>query len=130
MSIFREFFTDDNGRGSASRLNMIFGVVVGGIVTLLWPLFYKQVCGKSLCAAPLPGEIFFTFMLATGGVYGLAKYRETTRDIEQIKADSPNQPPAPPTVVTQPSVVINTAQDGKTKDMNVKVDGDVNVSPS
>ncbi len=104
---WREFVEDDNGRGSASRLNMMIGVLIGSF-TVVW-LTLKGNLG---------GEIFATFMLATGGVYGFGKWQDSKVQTEQIKADSPNPQPAP--IVTLPAPVnttnINVSQqptDGK-----------------
>lgn len=131
----REFLEDADGRGSAARLNMMIGVIFGAIINLSWPYFYKTPCGKDLsqmCSAPLPAEIFFTFMLATGGVYGLGKWKETTAQIEQIKADSPNQAP---TVVVPPlplgpttTINVGSAKTEKIADANITAEGDVNVN--
>lgn len=121
---WREFVEDEKGRGSAARLNMVVGVIVGSF-TVIW----LTVVGN------LGGEIFGTFMLATGGVYGFGKWRESVEKVEQTKADSPNQPPtvvvpAPP---LGPTTTINVGGQEKpiaAKDVNVKAEGNVNVSQS
>lgn len=121
---WREFVEDIDGRGSASRLNMVVGVLVGSFA-IIW-LTIKGNLG---------GEIFATFMLATGGVYGFGKWRESAEKVEQIRADSPNQPPVvvPPIVPLGPTTTINVSGSQKTddaKDVNIKAQGDVNVSSS
>lgn len=91
---WREFVEDADGRGSASRLNMVIGVIVGALVVC-----YMTIADK------LTEGIFGIFMLATGGVYGWGKYRESVERVEQTKAESPT-PPAKPTVqINQPDKV-------------------------
>ena len=113
---WREFVEDADGRGSSTRLCMVYGVFLGGVV-VLW-LTWKGTLGW---------EIFSAFLAASGGVYGLGKWRESAVEMQQIKSDSPNQPAEPPT----PATVINVAGQDKldAKDVNIKADGDVNVSP-
>lgn len=108
MSSWREFIEDADGRGSAARLNMIIGVVIGSFV-IIWMTI----------AGTLGWEIFATYMGSTGGIYGMSKWRESAKDIEQIRADSPNPQPSPTTIITSPP---------ETKDVNIKAQGDVNVS--
>lgn len=79
---WHEFIEDSDGRGSASRLNMIIGVIVGSFV-VVW----------LACIDNLGGEIFGAYMLATGGVYSVGKWRESVQNIEQIKADSATSQP-------------------------------------
>lgn len=114
---WREFVEDEKDRGSAARLNMVIGVIVGSF-SVIW-LTVK---------GDLGGEIFATFMLATGGVYGFGKWRESVTEVAQIKADSPNQPadPLPPA----PATVINVGQAKQevAKNVDMKVEGDVNVA--
>lgn len=112
MSTYREFFEDADGRGSASRLNMVIGVIVGSF-TVIW----LTVNGN------LGGEIFATFMLATGGIYGFSKWRESVTDVAQIKADSPGQPiinplPSSPTTTIQVGPIGDSmpAKRGKAKE--------------
>ena len=61
-----EFLQDSKGDASSSRLNMLIGVLVGSAVVLL--LAFR---------GTLPSDIFGFYMLSTGGVYGLGKWRET-----------------------------------------------------
>lgn len=96
MAGWREFIEDNDGRGSAARLNMLIGVIVGSFC-VVW-LTTKGNLG---------GEIFATFMLATGGVYAWGKTRESIERVEQTKADSPNQPP---------TTIINTGNQPKESD--------------
>lgn len=97
----REFVEDDVGRGSAARLNMIIGVLVGSF-TVIW----LTVDGG------IGWEIFAAYLGATGGIYGFGKWRESVVETEQIKADSPNQPPpAPP----QPAPLVTNINVGDTK---------------
>jgi hypothetical protein len=76
---WREFIEDADGRGSASRLNMVIGVLIGSVV-ILFLTFYCM----------LKSEIFATYMLATGGVYCFGKNRESAVQMQQIKSDSPS----------------------------------------
>ncbi len=115
MTIWREFVEDDGGRGSASRLNMVLGVLIGSITILVFT--YRGELG---------GEIFATYMLATGGVYGFSKWRESVSEVAQIKADSPNQepPPAP----NAPNTVIQVGGQPEVKDVAIEAKGTVNVN--
>jgi len=116
---WREFVEDGDGRGSAARLNMVIGVIIGSI-TIIWLTAVNN----------LGGEIFASYMLATGGVYGFSKYRESAVEMQQIKSDSPNQEPAPPP--QPPNTVIQVGQPAsevKAKDVSVKAEGDINISP-
>lgn len=118
MSSLREFIEDSDGRGSAARLNMIVGVCVGSIV-VLWLTAVNN----------LGGEIFGAYMLATGGVYSVGKWRESVQTVEQIRADSPNQPSDPAPI--PPATVINVGQDQTpikdAKDVSVQAKGNVTV---
>lgn len=118
---WREFVEDEHGRGSAARLNMVLGVIIGSF-TIIW-LTVKGTLG---------GEIFATFMLATGGVYGFGKWRESVENVEQTKANSPNPPPViiPPAPPVGPTTVIqvgDTKPKEQVKDVNIAAQGDVNV---
>lgn len=118
---WREFVEDDNRRGSAARLNMVLGVVVGSVV-VLWLAYFDK----------LTEGIFGIYMLATGGIYGFGKWRESVVQTEQIKADSPNQPAVavPPVAPLGPTTVIQVGAGDKpvdAKDVNIKAQGDVNV---
>ena len=117
MTKWLEFIEDSDGRGSAARLNMIVGVGIGSFVVIWLTIADK-----------LGWEIFATFMGATGGIYGLGKWRESAVEMQQIKSDSPNQETVP---VPVPNTVINVGADKttKAKDVNVQASGDVNVSP-
>lgn len=116
---WREFIQNDDGVGSAARLNMVIGVLIGSIV-VLWLAYHMN----------LGGEIFAVYMLATGGVYSWGKYRESAEKVEQIRADSPNQPPVvmPP---SQPTTTINVGKSDElqAKDVSVKAAGNVTVTP-
>ncbi|WP_435018512.1 hypothetical protein TA3x_000486 [Tundrisphaera sp. TA3] len=118
---WREFIEDDDGRGSSTRLSMVYGIAVGSFV-VVWLTVH----------ATLSNDIFLTFMLASGGVYGFGKWRESLVQQEQIKADSPNPPPVivPPVAAPGPTTVIQVGP-GKpeaVKDLNVKAEGDLNVT--
>lgn len=118
---WREFVEDVDSRGSSARLNMVIGILVGSLVILTWPMLYRTPCGKDLaqfCAVPLPGEIFAAFLLATGGVYGFSKWQESGVQRAQIKADSPNPPPAAPAPALGPTTIINTGALPETKKDN------------
>lgn len=117
---WREFIEEESGRGSASRLNMVIGVVVGSF-TVIW-LTVKDNIG---------GEIFATYLFATGGVYGFGKWRESVVQTEKIRADSPNQPPVIVPPVAQPNTVIQVGQQSSevsAKDVSVKAEGNVSVN--
>jgi hypothetical protein len=97
------FIQEPDGKPSATRLNMVIGVLVGSFVVV-----WLTVKGS------LGGEIFAAYLLATGGVYGVGKWRDSTERVEQIKADSPNNPPAqkaPPKL--GPTTVIQVGTDGQ-----------------
>jgi hypothetical protein len=120
MSRWREFVEDGDGRGSAARLNMVIGVIVGSI-TVLWFTIKEN----------LGGEIFTAYMACTGGVYGFSKYRESAVAMQQIKSEPPYQPAEP--VAPAPGAVINVnaAEQSKTadvKDVAIKAEGDVTVN--
>lgn len=70
-----EFIEDADGRGSAARLNMIIGVMVGSVVVL-----------AQCFANTLTGDIFGIYMLATGGVYGFGKWRESVERVAATNA--------------------------------------------
>lgn len=72
---YREFIEDSDGRGSASRLNMILGVIIGSIINMLLAM-----------KGSLGWEIFGIYMGATGGIYGIGKWGDTKAQIEQIRA--------------------------------------------
>lgn len=99
MKEWSEFLEEDSGRGSASRLNMVVGVAVGSIV-VLWMAYWDK----------LTEGIFGVYMLATGGIYGFSKWRESVTDVAQIKADSPNQ--APEAVIMPSPLPTNTINVG------------------
>ena len=80
---WREFIEDDNGRGSSARLCMVYGVLIGSVVVI-----------RLAFMGTLGGEVFATFMFASGGIYTFGKWRESVVQTEQIKADSPNPPTA------------------------------------
>ncbi len=117
MSSWREFLEDPDGRGSASRFNMVIGVLVGSITVLWLAGWFKLTEG-----------IFGVYMLATGGVYSVGKWRESSVKMQQIKADSPNQPAEPPP--PSPATVINVGGDKteKVQDANITAQGTVNVT--
>ncbi len=117
---FGEFFQDGDGRNSAARLNMTIGVLVGSFA-VIWLTVQSN----------LGGEIFGTYMLATGGVYAWGKTRESMEKVEQTRADSPNPPPivAPIIPPLGPTTTINVGA-GKTEkveDANITAQGDVTV---
>lgn len=120
MSNWRQFVEDADGRGSAARLNMMIGVIVGSF-TVIWLTIEGN----------LGGEIFATFMLASGGVYSLGKWRESAVEMQQIKADSPNQPPEPVPPAPVPNTIIQVGQqpDVTAKDVAIKAEGDINIAP-
>lgn len=72
-----EFVQNDEGVGSAARLNMVIGVVVGSF-SVIWLTVTNN----------LGGEIFAAYLLATGGVYGVGKWRESVERVEQTKAEA------------------------------------------
>lgn len=121
MDSWKDFLEEESGRGSASRLNMIIGVIVGSF-TVIWLTVSDNI----------GGEIFATYLLATGGVYGFGKWRESVVQTEQIRADSPNPPPVIVPPVPQPNTVIQVGQQSsevKAKDVSVKAEGNVNIAP-
>jgi len=77
---WREFLEDADSRLSSTRLCMLYGVFLGGII-VSW-LTYKGTIGW---------EMFSAFLAASGGVYSLGKWRESAVEMQQIKSDSPNQ---------------------------------------
>ena len=114
MTIWREFFQDENGVGSSSRLNMLIGVTVGSI-TVLW-LTFKEKIG---------GEIFGVYMACTGGVYAWGKTRESMERVQKTKSDSPyHEPPAP----NVPNTVIQVGGQPEVKDVAIEAKGTVNVN--
>ncbi len=119
---WREFVEDDNNRGSSARLCMVYGVFIGSIV-VLWMAYQGN----------LGGEVFATFMLASGGVYVWGKTRESIERVERTKAVAP-QPVAVPVPVAPlgPTTVIQVGEgkatkDVAAKDVNVVAEGDVHV---
>lgn len=121
----REFVEDPDGRGSASRLNMVVGILVGSFAVIYLTLNNN-----------LGGEIFGTFMLASGGIYGFTKWRESVTEVAQIKADSPYPQEAPPQPIPEavPATVINVgsgtgaSKTEKVQDATIVAEGDVNVT--
>lgn len=97
---WREFIEESNGRASSKNLCMIFGVLIGGIVVL-----YLTFCKT------LDWSIFGAFLAATGGVYSVGKWRDSTVAMEQIKADSPYPPAATP--APAPAAVIQVGPSGE-----------------
>jgi len=71
MARARSFLKDCEGDFSSSRLAMLFGILVGGIVCLVmaWN-------------GTLDGVIFGCFMAASGGIYGMGKYQDTKRQMK------------------------------------------------
>ncbi len=120
MPRWREFIEDGKGIGSGTRLCMVFGVFIGGIINL----------GLAI-AGKLTGDIFGVFMFASGGVYGVGKWQERISETAQIKADSPNQQPDP--LPPTPATVINVSGQQKAPDaiaannVAVQAKGDVTV---
>lgn len=112
MTRWREFIEDANGIGSGTRLCMVFGVFVGGVINL-----------GLAAAGKLSGDIFGVFMFASGGVYGVGKWQERITETAQIHADSPNQPPDP--LPQSPATVINVS--GQQKAPAVQAKGPVTV---
>ena len=119
MKSWTEFLEDDNGRGSSTRLSMVYGVLVGSLV-VLWMAYQGN----------LGGEIFATFMLASGGVYVWGKTRESIERVEQTKADAP-QPVAVPVAPLGPTTLIQVGSETKkdAKDVNIEAEN-VNVAKS
>lgn len=76
MKHWGEFIEDTDGRGSAARLNMVLGVLVGSVV-VLWMAYCET----------LTEGVFGIYMLSTGGIYGLGKWRESVVQTERIKAE-------------------------------------------
>lgn len=74
---WREFIEDSNGHGSGARLNMVVGVFIGSIV-ILWLTFTDRI----------EPNMFGIFMLATGGVYGVARWSDSSVQRAQIKSDA------------------------------------------
>jgi hypothetical protein len=92
---WREFIEEENGRGSASRVNMFIGVIVGSFT-----IIYTALTNN------LSSEVFAVYMLATGGVYGFGKWQESRVQTEEIRANSPN--PSPPIIAPLgPTTTIN-----------------------
>lgn len=113
MSKIIEFVQDADGRNSSTRLCMVFGVFVGGMINL-W-MAYEETLTES---------IFGIFMASAAGIYSWGKYRESTEKVEQIKADNPQ--PAPILQAATPATVIQVGKPDA-HDMNVSADT-VNVS--
>lgn len=118
LAFVRQFIEETNGHASSKNLCMIFGVFIGGIV-VLYLTFYKT----------LDWSIFGAFLAATGGVYSVGKWRDSTVAMEQIKADSP-YPPATlaPATVIQNMPSSSSDMDVPAKNVTVKAKGNVSVS--
>ena len=97
MLFLRQLFSDDKGLASSRIVLNFVGVVVGSI-TVLYEAFNDK----------LTGDIFGLYILATGGVYGFGKFRDSQVEIERVKAENPSTSPM--------------------NDVNIKAQGDVNVS--
>lgn len=57
------FLNDKRGKKSASRIGMLWGLFVGGLVV-----------GFQAWHGTLDSTIFLVFMCASGGVYGMDKF--------------------------------------------------------
>lgn len=101
-----EFVQDADGRNSSTRLCMVFGVFLGGIINCY--MAYQET---------LTEGIFGIFMGAAAGIYSWGKYRESAEKVEQIRADSPNPP-----VITDANISADVTVNSTKRRKNAKSD--------
>jgi hypothetical protein len=74
MNCFRQFFEDYEGHLSSARLCMITGMMVGSFIVV-----WMAISGT------LDAGIFVIYMAASGGVYGVGKWRDSIEETVAIQ---------------------------------------------
>ena len=120
-----EILEESDGRLSSTRLCLLVGQIVGAavITKLTWN-------------NKITLDMFSAFLLYSGGLYGFNRYQAKTEQVAKVMAAQPIAPtPAVvpvPVPAAQPNININMpgapAADVPAKDVNVKAEGNVNVS--